>query len=52
MVGLGRLMDDYMEERGLGGLHHKGVDAADRLRLGTLHTTPMKRDLMWVLDRC
>jgi len=52
MVGLGRLMDDYMEERGPRDLHHKGVDAPDRLELGTLHTTPVKQDLTWVLDRC
>lgn len=45
MVGLGKLVDDYVGERGLGDLHHKGVDAVDRPKLGTLHTTPMKRGM-------
>lgn len=52
MVGLGRLMGDYVEERGLRDLHHTGVDAVDRPKLGTLHTTPMKQDSTWVPDRC
>lgn len=50
MVGLGRLAD---RKRGLRDLHHKEVaDAADTLKLGTLHATSMRQDLTWVLDRC
>lgn len=50
MAGLGRLPDDYMEERPQGLVSQRG-DAEDRLKLGTLHTTPVKQDWTWVLDR-
>lgn len=47
---VGMVHNDYMEE-GPPGLAPQRGDAADGLRLDTVHATPVEQDSTWVLDR-